>query len=71
MLDDAFKLTLDYLYPPIKDLKVFKKAEEGSSEAAATQSEQQVGTDKNFHVDGYPDDQNLWGEPFYKFRFVN
>ena len=29
MLDDAFKLTLDYLYPPIKDLKVFKKAEEG------------------------------------------
>jgi hypothetical protein len=25
MLDDAFKLTVDQLYPPIKDLKVFKR----------------------------------------------
>ena len=28
MLDDAFKLTLDQLYPPIKDIKVFKKSDE-------------------------------------------
>ena len=33
MLDDAFKLTVDQLYPPIKDLKVFKKEDEPIEEA--------------------------------------
>ena len=28
MVDDGFKLTVDLLYPPIKDLKVFKKDDE-------------------------------------------
>ena len=28
MLDDAFKLTLDQIYPPIKDIKQYKKSDE-------------------------------------------
>ena len=47
MLDDAFKLTLDQLYPPISNLK-FKKEEQ-----------------RFFEVDGYQDEQNLWGDFFY------
>jgi hypothetical protein len=32
LLDDAFKLTLDQLFPPIKDIKIFKKIEDDANE---------------------------------------
>lgn len=33
MLDDAFKLTLDVLYPPIPNLKIYKPRDEPEEEA--------------------------------------
>lgn len=54
MLDDAFKLTLDVLYPPIPNLKIYKPRDEPEEEA--------------FPVDGYPNEENLWGSCFYRFR---
>ena len=66
MLDDALKLTLDQLFPPIKDLKVYKRSDEGQViEINANEFEP---VERAFHVDGYQDEQNMWGDPFYKFR---
>lgn len=55
MLDDALKLTLDVVFPPFKD-----EAIPLSDSIALKYSK--------FPVHGYPDDQNLWGNSFYKLR---
>lgn len=55
MLDDALKLTLDVVFPPLKD-------------EALPERENQVVSHDKFPVRGYPDDFNMWGESFYKFR---
>ena len=48
MLDNAFKLTLDQVWPP-------HQLKESDRECVP----------ETFAVDGYPNDQNLWGESFY------
>ena len=55
MLDDALKLTLDVVFPPLKDEDMPERDDCAPS------------NDK-FAVRGYPDDYNMWGESFYKFR---
>ena len=59
MIDDALKLTLDVVFPPLKndslhdrDLKISEMPNENV----------------NFSVKGYSDEVNMWGECFYKFR---
>lgn len=54
MLDDALKITLDWIFPVPRDFM-------------AQRLEQNSTTNPGFQVDGYPDEQNLWGEPFYQF----
>jgi hypothetical protein len=54
MLDDAFKLTLDLIYPQLKGDQLPEREDQF--------------TDDKFVVQGYPDDLNMWGEKFYKFR---
>ena len=59
MLDDAFKLTLDVLFPPKTAAQI--------AEATALQSEeseQPVPQQKSevFTVTGRPDNENLWGD---------
>ena len=68
MLDDAFKLTLDVIYPPIQNLKLFKKSDDEQFGADYLQQETQQlnnGESPRFHVDGYADDLNMWGDSFY------
>lgn len=60
MLDDAFKLTLDLVFPPLKGDAL---PERGSDQPAVIE--------EKFSVAGYPDDLNMWGEPFYNFRSSN
>ncbi len=60
MLDDAFKLTLDVVFPPLKG--------DALPDRDALDMEQTNVTDEKFPVTGYPDDMNMWGEKFYKFR---
>ena len=52
MLDDAFKLTLDQVYPALR----------------ADQLPEREWTQERFAVDGYADSLNMWGEKFYKLR---
>lgn len=56
MLDDAFKLTLDVVFPPLKGDQLPESAQE------------EVVSNDKFAVDGYADDYNMWGQMFYKFR---
>jgi hypothetical protein len=70
-LDDAFKLTLDVIYPkPTKPEESFDKGkgskkkkdeeseyEESESESEDARSDRET---KTFSVDGYPDDENMW-----------
>ena len=60
MLDDAFKLTLDVIYPPMPPAKIAEAlGEEESLQTKVT----------TFPVEGYPDTENLWGDqPFYILR---
>ena len=61
MLDDAFKLTIDLMFPPIAPAKIAEALgeEEGGSHART----------EVFKVDGHADTENLWGEqPFYILR---
>ena len=60
MLDDAFKLTLDVIYPPMPPAKIAEAlGEEESLQTKLT----------TFPVEGYPDTENLWGDqPFYILR---
>lgn len=57
MLDDAFKMTLDVVYPALARDQLPER------EGAPSQ--------EHFPVAGYPDEQNLWGECFYQFRAPN
>ena len=57
MLDDAFKLTLDQLFPPLppQKLEQYEHEERGPSGP--------------FKVPGHKDDENMWGDqPFYTLR---
>lgn len=56
MLDDAFRLTIDKMFPPLRP----EDCPEQDSETRLTS--------EVFSVDGYDDEQNLWGYKFYKFR---
>ena len=60
MIDDALKLTLDVIYPPLR----------GDHLPEQTQDEDTVvlSQSESFSVDGYDDDTNMWGERIYKFR---
>ena len=61
MLDDAFKLTLDIMFPPLAPAKI-----------AEAQGEEEAGKlirTAVFPVPGHADNDNLWGEqPFYILR---
>lgn len=60
MLDDAFKLTLDVMFPPMAPAKI----SEALGEEEPLQSSPKV-----FPVNGYTDTENLFGEqPFYILR---
>ena len=62
MLDDAFKLTLDVMYPPFAPAKL--------QEALGEEYDPNLATKRTvFPVPGYTDAENLWGEqPFYILR---
>lgn len=49
MLDDAFKLTLDVLYPALKGDQLPESAQD------------EAVSNEKFSVDGYADDYNMWG----------
>jgi hypothetical protein len=51
MLDDAFKLTLDVVFPPLKD-------------EALPERDDYAPSNHKFPVRGYPDEFNMWGESF-------
>ena len=60
MLDDAFKLTLDVMFPPLTPAKMME---------ALGDDYDPTNRGSVFPVDGYPDSENLWGEhPFYILR---
>ena len=62
MLDDAFKLTLDVMYPPMPTTKIA----EALGEEPESITSNKIGT---FPVPGYQDHENLWGDtPFYILR---
>ena len=64
MLDDAFKLTLDVMFPPLSQAKIAEAngEEEAGPPVAMTRTEV-------FPVPGQPDNENLWGDqPFYILR---
>ena len=57
MLDDAFKLTVDHLFPPLAPAKLEQLGVEPSTGA------------QPFKVPGYSDTENMWGnDPFYILR---
>ena len=58
MLDDAFKLTIDVVYPPLK----------GDALPANDDDQVVINNEQKFPVDGYQDDDNMWGYRFYRFR---
>jgi hypothetical protein len=60
MLDDAFKITLDVVYPPLKGDALPERDQDDSFVNVA---------DEKFQVQGYPNEVNMWGTSFYKFRF--
>ena len=60
MLDDAFKLTLDVMYPAMPPAKIA----EALGEDEALPKGPAV-----FPVEGYSDTENMWGDqPFYILR---
>lgn len=59
MLDDAFKLTLDVVYGQISN---FKKANNDNDDNIA---DELASEKKIYSVDGYNDEQNMWGNYFY------
>ena len=65
MLNDAFKLTLDVVYPPLKGFTAPKQADDLAT--AANDALQDIASplSEKFNVDGYPDDVNMWGDSFY------
>ena len=64
MLDDAFKLTLDVMFPP-KSAAQIAEANEGDEAEAPVAS----GKPATFPVDGYADSDNIFGDqPFYILR---
>jgi hypothetical protein len=56
MIDDAFKLTLDIVYPSLK------------CEALPEPVNVSLNIESKFKVDGYEDDFNMWGEKFYRLK---
>lgn len=61
MLDDAFKLTLDMMFPPLAPAKI--------AEAVGEEESGPLTRTAVFPVDNHPDNENLWGEqPFYILR---
>lgn len=57
MIDDAFKLTLDLVFPPLKtDNLPERDPLDGLVGEGA------------FEVEGYADEFNMWGDKFYSFR---
>ena len=54
MLDDAFKLTLDVMFPPLTPAKI--------AEALCEEDEPVLNIPTVFPVPGYTDVENLWGE---------
>ena len=63
MLDDAFKLTLDVMFPP-KSAAQIAEAHEDEAEAPIVS-----GKAATFPVDGYTDSENIFGDqPFYILR---
>ena len=62
MLDDAFKLTLDMMFPPLTPAKI--------AEALVGEEDEPIQNRPTiFPVPGYTDVENLWGEqPFYILR---
>ena len=60
MIDDAFKLTIDVLYPPLKQ-DVAADNTNNSEECFGS-------SDEIFPVVGYPNTYNMWGDRVYKFR---
>ena len=61
MLDDAFKLTLDVMFPPLTPAKI--------AEALGEEGEPVPNKPTVFPVPGYTDSENLWGDqPFYILR---
>ena len=70
MLDDAFKLTLDVMYPPLSPTKIVEARSiadaEGLFELGEQVDEPVNDGPKVFPVPGYTDEENLWGDqPFY------
>ena len=64
MLDDAFKLTLDVMFPPLSQAKIAEANGEEEAGSGAAISRTEV-----FPVPGQPDNENLWGDqPFYILR---
>ena len=63
MLDDAFKLTLDQLFPPLPSAKL--------EQYESAESPPRNGGER-FPVPGYTDDENMWGaQPFYTLRTLD
>ena len=54
MLDDAFKLTIDMMFPPMTSAKI--------AEALGEEDEPVTASAKVFPVPGYTDTENLWGD---------
>lgn len=68
MLNDAFKLTLDVIYPPLKVYNVSKPTDDLATANQDPVQEQASSSLEKFSVDGYPDEVNMWGDSFYQFR---
>ena len=65
MLDDAFKLTIDVMFPPKTPEQIAAAVTDEGEPTQATASKQPA----VFSVPGRPDNENLWGEqPFYILR---
>jgi|LauGreDrversion4_2_1035121.scaffolds.fasta_scaffold86003_2 hypothetical protein len=65
MLNDAFKLTLDVLYPPLKGFTAPKQADDPGSTVNDPLQDIASPLQEKFSVDGYPDEVNMWGDSFY------
>ena len=74
MLDDAFKLTLDVMFPPKTAAQIAEATaimqDDSESPAATNQANTTAsGKPEVFSVPGRPDGENLWGDqPFYILR---
>lgn len=60
MIDDAFKLTLDVLFPALKG--------DALPDRDDSYEDQPPITEEKFSVKGYANDYNMWGDKIYKFR---